>query len=183
MKQLIILFSICFSSVCISQKYINMSKELSNIKGNLIIDGNSLKLKHDTREEIIIIGEDLRLNDKSGIVLNNVIVELSGRILVEDDAKVYPKIIDSYIFCKSSDNLSSSKIIVKSKFNRYVELSRTKFIKRIKGNPKLYIYDSKGKCKFKGLKSETVGEFLNISRYDIKIDGKNKSFKNKVLLI
>lgn len=158
-----------------------MTKELSNIDGNLAIDGNMLKLKYSTREEIIITGKNLHLKNKSGFVFNNIILQLSGNIIIDDEATVYPKIIDSYIFCKSSDNIESKRIIQDSKFKDIVELSKVKYLKKIKGNPKIYIFNSAGKCEFKGYKNEIEGNYLTVARYDVKVDGKQKSFKSKIL--
>ncbi len=183
MKDLGILLVILLNySIVISQKYIDMTPELSNIKGNLIIDGNSLKLKHHTREEIIIRAKNLKFSNNSGMVLNNVILQLSGNIIVDDGAKIFPKIIDSYIFCRSSENLQSKRIIIKNNFKDVVNLSKVKYLKKIKGNPKVYLYNKAGKCKFKGLKSEMENKYLAVSRYDIKIEGPYKSFDSNILI-
>lgn len=128
-----------------------MTNELSNIKENLLIDGNILRRKHNITGEVIIKGKNMKFNNNSGIILNNVIIQLSGSIILEDEAKIYPKFIDSYIFCKSSDQWEFKNIIIKSKFDD-VKLEKSKYIKKIKGNPKIYIYDASGQKYMRGIK-------------------------------
>jgi len=121
MKFLVVNLFLLMSTLLFSQKYIDMTEKLSNIDGNLAIDGNVLKLKLKTREEIIITGRNLHLKNNCGFVFNNLILELSGSIIIDEGATVYPKIIDSYIFCKSSENLQSNRIIEGTRFNDIVE--------------------------------------------------------------
>lgn len=171
MKTSLLLLFLLTSFFANSQFYIDMTNELSNVKENLVIDGNTLKINHNTREEIIITGKNLKLNNNSGIILNNLIIQLSGNIIIEEDAKVFPKLINSYIFCRSSENWNSKYIIEKSN-TESVDISKVKSIKKIKGNPKITIYDSAtGTRVYSGYKDNSKGKTLSISRYDLKVDG------------
>jgi len=160
-----------------SQKYVDMSKQLSHIDGHIVIDGNKYRRELNTREEIIITGKDMVINGKSSIILNEVIVQLSGEIMIDDEVTVYPKFLDSYIFCKASDNWESKNIIVKSHI-KDIEISKVKYIKKIKGNPKISIYDCAGKNVFKGSKEDTKGKMLSVGRYDLRIQG--QAFQSKL---
>ncbi|WP_010179419.1 hypothetical protein [Aquimarina agarilytica] len=155
-----------------------MTNQLSYIKGNLIIDGNTLKREYNTREEIIITGKNMRISNKSGFVFNNVIILLSGSIEVEEDSKIYPKILDSYIFCKYAEGIESKNIIKRSNFNN-VSLEKVDYLKKIQGDPQIWIYDSSGKSVYKGYKSNMTNISLPISRYDVKVKG--RSFDEKIL--
>ena len=97
---------------------------------------------------------------------------------MEEDSKIFPKIIDSYILCKYADGITSKNIIKKSNFNK-ANLEKTTYIKNIKGDPQISIYDSSGKSIYKGYKSGIHQIFVPISRYDIKVKG--ISFDEKVL--
>ncbi len=178
MKTIIFLTLILLNLSIFSQKYVDMTHQLANIKGNLIIDGNILKKEYNTREEIIITGKNMKINHKSGFVFNNIIVQLTGSILVDDDSKICPKLLDSYIFCKYSEGISSKSIIKKSNF-RNVSLDKVEYIKKINGNPEIWIYDRSGKLVYKGLKSNINNIYLSIARYDVKIKG--KSFDEDIL--
>jgi len=155
-----------------------MTNELSNIKENLLIDGNILRRKHNITGEVIIKGKNMKFNNNSGIILNNVIIQLSGSIILEDEAKIYPKFIDSYIFCKSSDQWESKYIIVKSKYNDF-RLDKIKHIKKIKGNPKIYVYNATGGKVYAGRKDDVQDLYLPIGRYDLRIEG--ESFQSDLL--
>lgn len=178
MKHLLLFYLLFYHLYSYSQYYIDMTYELSNVKENLIIDGNTLKSEHRTREEIIITGKNLVLNDNSGIILNNVILLLNGSVQIKDGARVFPKLIDSYIICKNSDQWESKFIVTKSNFES-VELRKVKHIKKIKGNPNITILDASGKIVYKGPKDELNNKKLPIARYDLKVEG--RSYESKLL--
>ena len=161
-----------------AQVFIDMSEELSNINKTLLIDGNLLRKKHNTSGEIIITGKNMLFKNNSRVILNNVIILLSGDIILEDDAKIYPKFIESFIFCKSSDQWISENIIVKSNFKDF-ELAKVKHIKKIKGNPNIYIYDLSGKKVYSGPKDKIKDVKLAVGRYDLRVEG--KFFKDNLL--
>lgn len=175
----IIFYAITLTTLPIfSQKYIDMTQQLANIKGNFIVDGNILKKEYNTREEIIITGKNMKIRNKSGFVFNNIIVQLTGSIIVEEDSKIYPKLLDSYIFCKHAEGISSKSIIKKTNL-RSVSLDKVEYLKKINGNPEILIYDRSGKSVYKGLKSNISNVYLPIARYDVKIKG--KSFDEDIL--
>ena len=176
MKYLLFLF-FCSTSLY-SQVYIDMTKELSDIKKNLLIDGNILRRKHNIKGDLIVRGKDMKLANNARIILNNVIIQLTGSIILEDEAKVFPKFIESYIFCKSSDQWESKNIIIKSKFND-VKLEKSKYIKKIKGNPKIYIYDASGQKVYAGPKDNLSNLEVPLGRYDLRVEG--KSFESSLL--
>lgn len=158
------------TSSALSQKFIDMTKKLSNIEGNLVIDGNSIRKKLNTREEVIIRAQNMVFNKTSSIILNEVIVQLSGDIIIESGAKVFPKFLNSYIFCKGSESWESKNIIVKSNLKEF-NLFKVKHIKKLKGNPVIFIYDFSGKKVFEGNKESTKGVKLPIGHYDLRVKG------------
>ena len=178
MKFVFFYFFTLSSIFCFSQTYVDMTKELSNIDSNLLIDGNILRRAHNTSGELIVTGKNMTFSDNSGIILNNVIIQLTGDIILEDGAKIHPKFINSYIFCRSSDQWSSKNIIIKSNYND-VDLSKVKHVKKIKGNPEIYIYNSSGKKVYSGFKNESKGTKLSIGRYDIRVVG--QAFQSELL--
>ncbi|WP_010522461.1 hypothetical protein [Aquimarina agarivorans] len=177
-KTTLSVYMIFLSSFVFAQKYIDMTAQLSNIEGNLVIDGNILKKEYDTREEIIITGKNMIVQDKSGFVFNNVIIQLSGGLIVEAESHVYPKILDSYIFCKYAEGITSKNIIQRSNL-KHVNLQKVKYLKKITGNPEIWIFDRSGKSVYKGLKNEINDLIVPIARYDVKIKG--RTFDEAVL--
>ena len=155
-----------------------MTEDLSDVSETLLIDGNLLRKEYDALGELIILGKNMVIKNNARIILNNVIVQLSGDIILEDEAEIYPKFIDSYIFCKNSDQWNSKYIIVKSGY-KDVSLSKIKYIRKIKGNPKIHIYDPSGKKVYSGRKDEIKEVKLTIGRYDLRIEG--KSFESDLL--
>ncbi len=160
----------------VAQQYIDMTDKLSNIKGHIVIDGNSIQSSSNSREQIIITGKDMVIQDRSSFVFHNIIVQLTGKIIVK--GKIKPVLFDSYIFCKDAGGMIADNIIEMNDFADVV-VSKVDFIKKIKGNPQIWIYDSSGKRVFKGAKDETKGLTLPISRYDVKVVG--QTFNSKVL--
>ena len=161
-----------------SQTYVDMTEDLADVNGTLLIDGNLLRKKNDTQGEIIILGRNMLIKNNARIILNNVIIQLSGDVILEDDAQIYPKLIESYIFCKNSDQWNSKYIIVKSGYED-VSLSKIKHIRKIKGNPKIHIYDPSGKKVYSGRKDEIKEVKVAIGRYDLRVEG--KSFESDLL--
>jgi|GEM_PF-3483478 len=181
MKKTILIPSLLLSFILgtsYGQKYIDYTKELSNISGHLVIDGNTLQSKMNTRGQIIITGHNMVLNDRSSFMFNNVIIQLTGSIFVK--GKTRPGLIDSYIFCKNSGALKSDKIIEIKKFDK-VEVRRVAYIESLKGNPEISIYAADGHRVFKGRKSDTEDFHLPISTYDVKVTG--IGFKDRLLFI
>ncbi len=166
------------TSFAFSQKYIDMTEELSNIKGHLAVDGNTLQYKNNTKDQIIITGKDLVLNDRSSFMFNNVILQLSGKIIVKGAAK--PSLINSYIFCKNSGALKSPNIIEKDDL-KSINIGDVAYIKSLKGNPELWVYDISGQRVFKGTKKDAENFTVPISKYDVKVVG--VEFKDSVLFV
>ena len=161
-----------------AQIYIDMTKELSSVSGHLTIDGTQIQVDQKNNEQVIITGKDLVLNDRSSFLFRNVILKLSGEIIV--NGSVRPKLMDSYIFCEKSKALKSPNIIV-GNTRQNVQVSNVGYIQKIKGDPVLWIYDLAGKRVFKGKKSESIKKVLPMSRYDVKILG--VGFESKVLFV
>ncbi len=160
----------------IGQQYIDMTEQLSNIRGHLTIDGNTIQSTNNNREQVIITGKDMVIHDRSSFVFHNVIVQLTGDIVIL--GKIKPVLFDSYVFCNDAGGLQANSIIETDDFAD-VMVSRVNYIKKIQGNPQIWIYDTAGKRVFKGSKSETSNVTLPISRYDVKVVG--QSFESKVL--
>ena len=178
MKQIALIFFFLCSTLSHSQRYINMTSEFSDIKGHLTIDGNALQVEFGTNEQIIITAHDLVMNDRSSFLFHNIIVQLSGAIILKGK-RVKPVLMDSYIFCSNAGSLKSNFIIETDSYAK-VNLSKVEYIKSLKGNPEILVYNSSGKRLFRGKKSETDTMRLPISRYDIKVVG--LEFKNQILI-
>ncbi len=179
MKKITLLLLMCLPiTVAFARIEIDMTKELSNITGNLIIDGNALQAKHGSREQIVIIGKDMVLNDRSSFLFQNVLVQLSGRIVVKGATR--PLLLDAYIFCKDSGPLKSDNILTLKKFDD-IYIAKVDYIKNLPGDPEICIYSSSGTRVYKGKKSETGNVQLPIAMYDVKVVG--VEFKNKLLFI
>ena len=161
-----------------AQRYIDMTEELSNITGNLVIDGNTLQAKEKTKEQIIITGENMVLNHRSSFLFQNVLVQLSGKIIVKGDVR--PLLLDSYIFCKDAGPLVSKKVLNLERFDD-IYVGKVDYIAKLNGNPVIHIYSAAGKRVFKGTKSETTDFKLPIAMYDVKVVG--VAFKSKMLFI
>ena len=153
-----------------------MTEKLSNINGHMTLNGNMLQYKNSTKEQIIITGKDLVLHDRSSFVFNNVIVQLSGNIIVKGTTK--PVLMNSHIFCADSGNLRSPNISEATNFQK-VNIGSVSYIKNLEGNPELWIYTTSGKRIFKGSKEEAENFQVPISKYDIKVVG--VGFKDNVL--
>ena len=177
-KNTILTLLIISSFTSFGQIRVDMTKELSDIKGHLAIDGNTLQAKYGTREQIIIIGKDMVLNERSSFLFQNVLVQLSGDIIVKGPTR--PLLLDSYIFCNNSGALKSKKILTLKKFDD-IYVAKVDYIKNLQGNPEIWIYTTDGKRVFKGKKSEASDVQLPIAMYDVKVVG--LEFKNKLLFI
>lgn len=178
MKTISLLIALAITATVSSQKYIDMSQLLSNMNGHTTIDGNALQVEHNTREQIIITGQDMVLNEKSSFLFRNIIVQLSGKIRVKGISRPY--IMDSYIFCKNASGLKS-KFIIETKNTDRVMLAKVDYIKSLKGNPDLWVYDMAGKRVAKGKKNDLAETSLPVSQYDVKVVG--IEFKEKVLFV
>lgn len=176
MKKITLLFLLITSFISFGQEYFDMTKELENINGHLTIDGNALKYRHNTREQIIITGKDLVLNDRSSFTFNNVILQLTGKIIVK--GKVKPVLIDSYIFCADSGAMKSDRVIETDSLED-IRIADASYIQKLKGNPEISIYSPSGTRIFKGTKNEAKDYSIPISRYDVKVVG--VGFKDNVL--
>lgn len=174
----IVVFFVLLGSSSYSQEYIDYTDQFANINGHLSIVGNTLQKEMNTREQIIITGHNMVLKDRSSFLFNNVIVQLTGSILVKGKTK--PALMNSYIFCKNSEALKSDRIIEIKKFDK-VEVSRVPYIESLRGNPVISIYATNGNRVFKGRKSDTKDFQLPISNYDVKVNG--IGFKNSLLFI
>jgi len=161
-----------------AQIFVDMTDELSNVSQKLIIDGNAIRSEYGVRDEIIITGKNMFFSGKTNLILNDVVVQLSGDIIVRDGVKVYPKFLNSYIVCKSSESWESKNIIVKSSVTK-VDLSKVKHIKKIKGNPRITIYDYSGHKVYDGTKADTKGKMIVLGRYDLRVKG--QSYLSKLL--
>lgn len=153
-----------------AQVFIDMTKELSNISETLLIDGNILKKKYNIEGDVIIKGGNMFFKNNSRVILNNVIIQLTGSIVLEEEAKIYPKFINSYIFCKSSDQWTSENVIIKTNFKE-VKLEKVDYLKKLEGNPKIFIYNSAGQNVYTGYKSNLKGATLPIGIYDLRVQG------------
>ncbi len=179
MNKIIFLLFVFFNSFTIlGQVYINMTDKLSDVNGHLIIDGNTLQHERGTKEQIIITGEDLILNDRSSFVFNNIILQLTGKIIVKGTVK--PALIDTHIFCKDSGDFKSPNVMETTNFEDII-IAEVPYIKELKGNPMIWIYNRSGKRIFKGTKKQAEGSSLPVSKYDVKVAG--IGFKDNVLFI
>jgi len=176
-KTTFILF-LLITNYALAQRYIDMSEALANVRGNLIIDGNTLQHRYHTSDQIIITGKNMVLNNRSSFLFNNVIVQLSGEIIVR--GKTRPKLMNSHIICKRSKSLKSKNIHeIKNQEHSYI--GSVEYIKNLKGNPELWVYDVSGKRVFKGTKKDARSYQLPISTYDVKVVG--VAFKSNILFI
>ncbi len=176
MKKITLLTLLLVTTLAFGQYKIDMTEALGNINGHLAIDGNALQVKYNTKDQIIITGADLVINHRSSFIFNNVIVQLSGDIVVNGDVKA--SIIDSYVFCKKSGSLKSKKIIQSNNYADVV-VGEVEYIKNLPDDSEIWLYNPEGKRIFKGTKEEAFSFRVPISRYDVKVVG--HSFKDKVL--
>ena len=153
-----------------------MTSALGNINGHLTIDGNTIQSENMSRDQVVITGKNMVINDRSSFIFHNVLVQLSGKIIVK--GKIKPVLFDSYILCKDAGNLSSASIIEVDDFDNVV-IGKVDYIKKLPNNAEIWIYDLSGRRVFKGSKSEANKASLPISRYDVKVVG--ESFESKVL--
>ena len=177
MKKITTLILFFATTLVFSQVEIDMTKELSNINGHITIDGNTLQAKLGTKDQIIITGKNMVFNDRSSFVFNNVIIRLTGNIIVRGALR--PTLMDSYILCKNAGSLKSKNIIETKVVERNeVEIGKVAYIKNLQGNPEIWLYSTTGQRIFKGSKSEANSFKVPVSRYDVKVVG--QSFKDKV---
>lgn len=174
---LLLLLTITFT-VSYGQIVIDMTEKLSNINGHLVIDGNTLQAEHGTREQIIITGKDMVLNPRSSFLFQNILVQLSGNIIVKGPTR--PLLLDAYIFCQDSGALVSNSIMTLEKFDD-IYVAKVDYIKNLQGDPEIWIYSTDGSRVYKGLKSEAANLQLPIAMYDVKVVG--VEFKNKLLFV
>lgn len=176
MKNFTLFTCLLISTLTFGQKFIDMADALSNVNGHFVIDGNTLQSKYNTKDQIVITGNDLVLNDRSSFIFYNVILQLEGDVIVK--GAVRPKMYDSYIFCKKSKTLESKNIIEIKNYNDVIA-GEVDYIKNLPDGSEIWLYNSEGKRIFKGKKNEINTFSLPISRYDVKVVG--HSFKDKVL--
>ncbi len=176
MKKITLLTFLLISTFTFGQKIVDLSDVLANVNGHVTIDGNMLQAKYNTKDQIIVVGEDMVIQDRSSFVFNNVIIQLSGNVVVKGDVR--PKLIDSYIFCKNSDGLKSKNIIESNDYSDVV-VGEVDYIKKLPAGSEIWLYNAEGKRIFKGKKEETHGFSVPVSRYDVKVVG--HSFQEKML--
>jgi len=158
------------TTVAQSSFEIDMTKELSSIKGHLIIDGNQLQSDNNTRAQIVIRAHNLVLSHRSSILLRNVILKLTGSIFIKGDIKI--RRFSSYILSKKKSTYVRYPNIIRTKNLDRVIINNVSFISKIQGDPIITIYDMTGKKVIKGKKSDIILKELPVSKYDVRVSGK-----------
>jgi len=178
MKKITLITGLLLSIIANGQYYIDMTEELGDMTGNTQIDGNALKLKHGTTEQIIITANDMVLNDRSSFMLRDVIVQLSGKIVVKGDCRYI--INGSKVLTKNPGKLKSENILKPKNFEKQI-LGNIEYFKNLEGNPQISVYAMSGQRVAKGTKEQLRSKELPISFYDLKVEG--VEFKNKLLVV
>ena len=165
MKQITLLFLIVAIWNVNAQEAISYGKKLNRIDGINIIDGAEITPKIGFTN---FKSDQMIFSDKSSLTVVNSVIKVNG--LVDASANCKLILVNSYIICKNYRGPISDRII-KTNFIKSCKISQMKYMKKIKGNPKIEIIDKTGTIVAKGFKDEISDKLIDTGVYDVRSKG------------